>query len=119
MSAVNFFKAGASIAMDSADGNRWWIYIISCDDDRLYTGITTDLQRRWLEHSGRRKGAKFFRGRKPSQLVYVESAHDRASASRREATIKKLPRTAKLKLLDTPLNELHTLDRALLPAAPD
>lgn len=104
--------------MVAANGNCWWVYIIGCDDGRLYTGITTDMQRRWLEHSGRRKGAKFFRGRKPSQLVYVESSHDRASASRREAAIKKLPRAAKIKLLDTSHNELHTLDRALLPAVP-
>ena len=127
--------------MNVANNNGWFVYMIRCDDDSLYTGITTDIARRWCEHSradrqrsGRCKedageaannsredtrkasrGAKFFRGRQPLQLAYIESGHDRSSASRREAAIKRLPRAAKLQLLTTDHNELHTLDRALLP----
>jgi putative endonuclease len=77
----------------------WVVYIIGCDDGRFYTGITNDLVRRWREHSGTRQGAKFFRGRKPAQLLYVEPGHNRSSASKREAAIKRLRRIEKEKLL--------------------
>lgn len=86
--------------------NHWTVYIIRADDDSLYTGITTDLQRRWRQHSGQRGGAKFFRGRKPLALVYAESGHDRSSASRREAAIKRLARPAKEQLLLAACNTL-------------
>ena len=66
----------------------------------LHTGITNDLARRLSQHGGRR-GAKYFRGRRPTQLVYLESGHTRSSASRREAQIKRLSRAAKLALLET------------------
>ncbi len=81
------------------DDKRWLVYIIRADDDSLYTGITTDLARRWQQHSLQRGGAKFFRGRKPETLVYVEADHDRSSAARREAAIKRLTRPAKELLL--------------------
>ena len=46
---------------------RWFIYMILTSDDRLYTGITTDIIRRWKQHSGAGSGgARFFRGRKPA-----------------------------------------------------
>ena len=92
--------------------NLWTVYIIRADDDSLYTGITTDLQRRWLQHSGLRGGAKFFRGRKPLALVYAEPGHDRSSASRREAAIKRLSRPAKEILLSAACNAL--LERSSL-----
>lgn len=76
----------------------WLVYIIRADDERLYTGVTNDLERRWQQHNSGR-GAKFFRGRKPQALVFVERGHDRASALRREAAIKQLPRAAKLALI--------------------
>ncbi len=125
--------------MGATTETGWFVYIIRCDDGSLYTGITTDMARRWREHSGtdrqrsgqckvpvdedgatsaaaaKSRGAKFFRSRKPVQLAYIESGHDRASATRREAAIKRLSRAAKLRLLTASHNELHTLDRALLP----
>lgn len=76
----------------------WCVYIILCSDDSLYTGITTDLSRRYQQHAGQ-KGAKYFRGRQPKQLVYIEKGHDRRTASQREAHIKTLSRQAKLSLL--------------------
>lgn len=112
--------------MSNQNSNGWLVYMIRCDDDSLYTGITTDIARRWREHGGndrqlggrgkvaKKSGAKFFRGRKPLQLAYIECGHDRGSATRREAAIKRLSRAAKLMLLTTIHNELHTLDRALL-----
>ena len=77
----------------------WQVYIIRCSDDSLYTGITLDVERRMTEHGGAR-GAKYFRGKRPHQLVYLEDGHTRSSACRREAAIKKLTRAAKLRLID-------------------
>ena len=76
----------------------WQVYIIRCTDDSLYTGITLDIERRIGEH-GSPRGAKYFRGKRPRQLVFLEGGHTRSSASRREASIKKLPRSAKLRLI--------------------
>lgn len=83
---------------DAAVADDWVVYIIQSDDARLYTGITNNIERRWRQHSCG-QGAKFFRGRKPQALVFVESGHNRASALRREAAIKKLRRVEKLALL--------------------
>jgi putative endonuclease len=84
---------------------NWQVYIILCSDATLYTGITNDLARRYREHAGCR-GARYFRGRRPVEVVYLESGHSRGSASQREAAIKKLPRCDKIKLLNSPTNEL-------------
>lgn len=89
--------------------DHWAVYIIRADDNRLYTGITTDIERRWRQHAEQRGGAKFFRGRKPMALVYVETGHDRSSASRREAAIKQLARPAKELLLNAPSNSLSVI----------
>jgi putative endonuclease len=77
----------------------WKVYIIRCDDETLYTGVTTDLERRFREHRDLRCGAKYFNGRKPLEVVYSEKGHDRSSACRREAAIKKLSRNEKLCLI--------------------
>lgn len=83
----------------------WLVYIIFTSDNSLYTGITTDIQRRWRQHCGLiAGGARYFRGRKPKQLLYVETASDRACASQREAAIKKLSHQQKLALLSSPKN---------------
>lgn len=77
----------------------WTVYIILCDDDSLYTGITTDLDRRLKEHLEKPVGAKYFNGRAALRVVYTESAGNRSDASRREAAIKKLSRSEKLQLI--------------------
>lgn len=79
--------------------SNWQVYIIEADDASLYTGITTDLERRFDEHLQKRRGARYFGGRNPLRIVYRESGHSRSSASRREAEIKKLSRAAKLALV--------------------
>lgn len=79
---------------------EWVVYIIRCDDGTLYTGVTTDLERRFREHHGQSRGAKYFNGRKPQEVVFSEQGHDRSSASQREAVIKKLSRDEKLRLID-------------------
>ena len=76
----------------------WYVYIIEASDNTYYTGITTDLDRRFSEHAGG-TGAKYFYGRAPVSIVYTEEGHNRSSASIREAEIKKLSRKAKEKLI--------------------
>ena len=74
---------------------EWFVYMIRADDQSLYTGITTDLQRRLKQHQSGRGGAKYFRGRQACELVYTESGHNRSSASIREAQIKKMSKQQK------------------------
>lgn len=85
----------------------WKIYIIETEADTLYTGITTDLEKRWLSHAAG-KGAKYLRAHKPKSIVFVEGNHDRSSASAREAEIKKLSRIQKQHLIaDKSVNEIQ------------
>ena len=83
----------------------WWVYIIVCTDNSLYTGITNNLIKRWQQHNATAegipgsRGAKFFRSRKPSQVVYLDIYPDRGSASKEESRIKSLPRSKKLILV--------------------
>jgi putative endonuclease len=77
---------------------NWHVYIILCSDDTLYTGITTDIERRMRQHA-LGQGAKYFRGRTPERLLYLEGGHDRSSASKRELSIKKMKRSEKDQLV--------------------
>ncbi|MCP4714048.1 MAG: GIY-YIG nuclease family protein [Deltaproteobacteria bacterium] len=79
----------------------WSVYMIMASDRSLYTGITTDVTRRWDEHVSGRGGAKYFRGRAPEKIVYIEPGHTRSSAARREAEIKKLRAAEKWQLVKT------------------
>lgn len=83
----------------------WIVYIIHCSDNTLYTGITTDIERRYVQHC-MEQGAKYFRGRKPKKLVYQENGHDRSTASKREIEIKKLSRVEKIQLIESHINNL-------------
>ncbi len=78
---------------------RWYVYMIRASDNSLYTGITTDVQRRFEEHGSPDKGARFFRGREPVEVVYTEIHPDRSSALKREAAIKNLSRDQKVELV--------------------
>ena len=76
----------------------WYLYILRCKDDTLYTGITTDVEKRLEAHrSG--KGAKYTRGRTPLKLVYREICGSHSQALKRELEIKKLSRQEKQKLI--------------------
>ena len=75
----------------------WYIYILRCGDDTLYTGITDDVEKRFAAHAAG-KGAKYTRGRGPLTLVYMEEVEDKSAALKREHVIKKLSRAEKLKL---------------------
>ncbi len=76
----------------------YFVYIIECEDGSLYTGITTDVRRRFLEH---RKGigGHYTAAHKPKRIVYIEKRKTRGDALRREAQIKKLRRKEKLDLI--------------------
>ncbi|PPD33305.1 MAG: endonuclease [Methylomonas sp.] len=76
----------------------WSVYIIRCSDDSLYTGISTDVERRFRQHS-MGCGAKYFRRCRPERIVYIESGHSRSSAGRRELAIKALSKREKLWLI--------------------
>ena len=76
----------------------WYVYMLRCGDGSLYTGSTTDVERRLREHQGG-TGARYTRSRPPVTLAYAEEAPDRSAAQRREAAINKLPRAQKLKLI--------------------
>lgn len=76
----------------------YFVYILKCADGSLYTGITTDVERRFLEHRNK-KGGSYTASHKPIKIVHIESAESRGDALRREAAIKRLPRGKKLILI--------------------
>ena len=77
----------------------WFVYMLRCGDDSLYTGCTDHVERRLAVHQSG-KGAKYTRSRLPVELVYQEEVADRSAALRREAAIKKLTRKQKIELLN-------------------
>ncbi len=78
----------------------YWVYILRCADDTLYTGSTDDVDRRAAAHNSGR-GAKYTRGRGPVAVVYREECPDKSAALKREHAIKRLTRPQKLALLGT------------------
>ncbi len=77
----------------------WFIYILSCADKTLYTGITTDLDRRLIEHNASKSITKYTRARQPVTMVYKEQTETRSSAGKREVFIKSLTRAQKQLLI--------------------
>ncbi len=77
---------------------KWFVYILLCQNDRLYTGITTDVKRRFKEHQN--KSAHFTSYNAPIRVVYTEKAASRSSALKREAAIKRLKKAQKLALIN-------------------
>lgn len=76
----------------------WYLYMLRCGDGSLYTGITTDVEKRLEQHrSG--KGAKYTRGRGPLELVYREECGSHSDALKREWEVKGLSRQEKLRLI--------------------
>lgn len=80
--------------------NHWFLYIIEADDGSLYTGITTDVDRRFAEHQSSPRGARYFRGRRPVAVRYIEACADRAMASKREYQVKALSAPEKRQLIE-------------------
>ena len=79
----------------------WFVYMLRCADDTLYTGIAKNVESRLDQHNNDNvKGAKYTRARRPVALVYTESCESRSHASKREHSIKKLNRLEKLALIN-------------------
>ena len=82
---------------------KWFVYMLRCKDNSIYTGITNDLKKRIETHlSG--NGSKYLRGKLPLKLVYIESFEDRSTASKREIEIKKLKKKEKELLINLKKN---------------
>ena len=79
----------------------YYLYILECSDQTLYSGITVDLERRVKEYDSSELGAKYTRGRKPVKLVFSKEFQNRSQASKEESRIKKLSREEKLELIKT------------------
>ncbi|MFC7129903.1 GIY-YIG nuclease family protein [Haloferax chudinovii] len=77
-----------------------FVYVIECSDGSLYTGYTTDVERRVAEHDAG-EGAKYTRGRTPVELVHVEAFDSKSAAMSREYEIKQLRRREKLRLVES------------------
>jgi putative endonuclease len=78
----------------------WTVYVLRCGDNSLYTGVTTDLQRRLNEHNHDNKlAANYTRSRRPVKLVYRELYNTRSEALKREMTIKRLSKAQKERLI--------------------
>jgi putative endonuclease len=84
---------------NNAPDQCWFIYILRCNDDTLYTGITNNLEKRLRTHNAG-KASKYTRARLPVAMVYSEEVEDRSTALRRECEIKQLSRQEKLKITE-------------------
>jgi putative endonuclease len=81
--------------------NNWFLYLIRCREGKLYTGITTDVERRFEEHkSGDKRGSKYLRGKAPLELVMKKRIGSRGMALKIEAKVKKLLKIQKEMLVD-------------------
>ena len=78
----------------------WYLYMIRCKGDKLYTGITTDISRRFAEHQAG-KGAKFLRGKAPLELVHQQEVGSHSDALKLEIKTKKLSKAEKEKLIQS------------------
>lgn len=80
----------------------WSVYVIRCADDSLYTGISTDVERRLRQHANGPRGAKYLKGRAPFELVFTRPVGDRSRASRVEHRLKRLSKEDKERLVRNP-----------------
>lgn len=77
----------------------WYVYIVETTTGKYYTGITTDIERRFKEHCSSKKGAKFFRSNTPKKIIYSEEYENRSLASKREWEIKQMSKAKKVELV--------------------
>jgi putative endonuclease len=84
----------------------WQVYLLRCNDNSLYAGITTDIQRRLQQHNNSKQGAKYTRARRPVVLAYIENAGDRSAASKREYQLRTLTKIKKEQLVQTYRDQL-------------
>ena len=79
----------------------WFVYMLRCADNSLYTGVTTDIERRVTEHNGEKSVTKYTRVRQPVSVAYQEKAKSRSEACKREAQLKKLTKKDKETLVNS------------------
>lgn len=84
--------------MAKTSGDTWFVYLLRCADDSLYTGITKDVSRRCEQHNAG-NASRYTRSRRPIRLVYQEAHAGRSEALKREAVIKALLRQEKESLI--------------------
>jgi putative endonuclease len=93
----------------------WYIYIVRCSDNSLYTGVTKDIDRRVAEHNTSDKlGARYTQSRRPVTLVYEEGAESRSQASKRELEIKRLTKKHKEGLIAKYIHSLNGTKMAVV-----
>ncbi|MCG6887587.1 MAG: GIY-YIG nuclease family protein [Proteobacteria bacterium] len=85
--------------LDPKSPSRWFVYMVACRDQSLYTGISVAPEQRVKEHNHSPRGARYTRARRPVTLVYTEAVESRSAALQRESAIKRLSRQAKLALI--------------------
>ena len=91
----------------SSESKTWFVYVLRCADNSLYTGITLDVNKRLDEHNGIEKnGAKYTHARRPVQLVYQEPSNSRSEACKREYAIKNLKKSQKETLINQQYSEI-------------
>lgn len=78
----------------------WFVYIIKTVSGKYYTGITTDVKRRFNEHKNLKKGAKYLKANPPKEIVYQEECENRSVATKREIEIKKMNKSDKQSLIE-------------------
>lgn len=81
--------------------DEWYVYLVKCNDNTLYCGITIDIARRVEEHNNSSRGAKYTHSRRPVELVYNEGPYSKQIALRREFVIKGMSRINKLALTNS------------------
>ncbi|HIJ42247.1 MAG TPA: GIY-YIG nuclease family protein [Deltaproteobacteria bacterium] len=79
----------------------WYVYMLICRDETIYTGVTTDPKKRLAEHNSGVNGAKYTRSRRPVSMVYLEEVPSRSDAASREYRLKRLSRQQKLRLIQS------------------
>ena len=82
-----------------SETGTWWVYFLRCNDNSLYAGVTTDIDRRISEHNNSKLGAKYTRARRPVSLAYLEVADNKSSACKREYQIRHLTKAKKEQLV--------------------
>ena len=83
----------------NGSNNKWYVYIIECEDKSLYVGATNNIERRFMEHKTG-KGSKFVRSRKAIKIVYTQVFDNKYDAFKREKEIKGFSRQKKLELIE-------------------
>lgn len=85
--------------------NTWYVYFLRCNDNSLYAGITTNIERRLHQHNHTKLGAKYTRAKRPVTIAFVETAIDKSTASKREYQLKKLSKIQKEQLVSSYLEK--------------